>query len=517
MKNLKKIYSSFIALILLVAMMAMNVFATNVTINDTTSGTTRAFNAYKILDASQAAAESTSFGYAVNDKYRAALKKAILAVDSEADVSTDGKIIIWMETLTATTLVPFATEMYKQITKASLAADDTLTSGTAKNLAEGYWLIKDVTTGLQDNETYSAIIVDTVGKDEVDVNAKIDEPEVEKKVSGTAGEAGSDDIEAIVGTRLYYTIEATIPAAATFDQFSNYYLGFTDTLSKGLTLDAGTIKIMIGSQDITDEFAVANSTDANGVTSLTANCDDLKAITAPVVAGGDKIVLSYQATVNKEALITDGANSNKVTIDYSRNPDDPTDHGTTPPDEVVVYIGTEITINKVDADDNRVVLEGVDFVVTRTAASGGGKEYLNYDASTELITWGAESSKTTFSTDAAGKIVLPPLVDGTYQIEEIATLAGYKLLSAPLEVVITSTIDTTTNPPTRTALVVSIDGTDVTSDADEGTAEVTIENSTGTELPSTGGMGTTILYVVGGILVLGAFVLLITRRKVKAQ
>ena len=110
--------------------------------------------------------------------------------------------------------------------------------------------------------------------------------------------------------------------------------------------------------------------------------------------------------------------------------------------------------------------------------------------------------------------------DGTYYIHEIKPLAGYNSI-ADVEIVITAD---TSNGQSGNGAVSELVRIDVTADSVEGTgnaaagtATVTIANNKGSNLPSTGGMGTTIFYVVGSILVLGAAILLITKKRMSAR
>lgn len=137
------------------------------------------------------------------------------------------------------------------------------------------------------------------------------------------------------------------------------------------------------------------------------------------------------------------------------------------------------------------------------------KYYAVVDANNKITGWttegvkpeeGADASKTyasVFTTPASGKFTITGLDSDTYYLEEIVAPAGYNLLKAPITVTVKN------------------DGT--VTYGDNSTGEVRVLNSTGTELPSTGGMGTTIFYVLGGVLMAGAFVLLVVRKRMRTE
>ena len=138
----------------------------------------------------------------------------------------------------------------------------------------------------------------------------------------------------------------------------------------------------------------------------------------------------------------------------------------------------------------------------------------------KLAGWTDEANATELKTDSEGLIKVAGLDDGTYYIHEIKPLAGYNSI-ADVEIVITAD---TSNGQSGNGAVSELVRIDVTADSVEGTgnaaagtATVTIANNKGSNLPSTGGMGTTIFYVVGSILVLGAAVLLITKKRMSAR
>ncbi len=284
---------------------------------------------------------------------------------------------------------------------------------------------------------------------------------------------------------------------------------------------------------------------------------------------GQKITIEYAAKVNDEAVIGNDGNTNTAKLQYSNNPnaegtgkpntpDEPQDDdvtGVTPDDTTKTYV-TGIELEKIDGQDSSKKLQGVVFTIKGeklndikettyerfVEVASGGTYYLLTDGTytetapndqtadkyVEGISATAKYKKETgkaFSkaaadkveytatTDANGRISFTGLNAGTYTITEIKTNDGYNLLSSPIEIV----IGTRQEDDHFAAFTFSKDGEAPSETVNANKLyEFQVENNTGTQLPSTGGIGTTIFYVVGAILVIGAGVVLITRRRMDA-
>ena len=154
--------------------------------------------------------------------------------------------------------------------------------------------------------------------------------------------------------------------------------------------------------------------------------------------------------------------------------------------------------------EKEVALKDAEFILYRETSEG--KEYAVV-ANGKLTGWTKnEGDATKLVTPANGKFSIAGLDAGTYYLKETKAPAGYNLLKDPIKVVITASIDETTHAGTATITY-----------NETYTGEVKVENNTGTELPSTGGMGTTIFYVLGGVLMAGAFVLLVVRKRMRTE
>lgn len=226
------------------------------------------------------------------------------------------------------------------------------------------------------------------------------------------------------------------------------------------------------------------------------------------------ILVEYSAVLNDNARVekTAPGNINKVYLEYSNNPNGE-GIGKTPEDVVIVFT-YKLDVHKIDGD-TKANLAKVGFKLWRYAADGKTKEWAQVNESGKLTGWtDAEKSATELVSDAKGLFNVIGLDDGTYYIHESTTLPGYNSID---DAAVTISADTTNgqkgNGKVEELKTIEIK---VNNKSVEG-GVVTIENRKGSTLPTTGGMGTTIFYVVGSILVLGAAILLITKKRMSAR
>lgn len=446
---------------------------------------------------------------------------------------------------------------------------DAFQSGSAtkyENLPNGYYLVKDQdnTQGVEQgtNGYYTLYVVQAVNGT-LEFTPKGDVPEVEKKI--VEGNNKVDVNEASIGEEVNYEITGTLPT--NFDDYNTYYYVFTDTLSKGLTYNKD-VTVTVDGVDVTKYF-YTNATDYSETagTTITVGIQDIKALQlldGVTVTKDSKIVITYSATLNEAAVIAGEGNPNDVKLDYSNDPNNsgegttipPSDNpekpgpthptGNTPKDEVVTYT-TELTILKNDEDGN--VLTGAEFtltgdgvkvvlVTTEKFTEDAAGEYwklkngtytttapitaddetnnsadydsieTKYSKTTELVAKGDGKAETTVvgTVGDNGLVTFTGLGAGTYTITETKTPAGYNTITP-----VTFTL--TFNAETKTFVS---DNQDVVVGADN-KLDTTIVNKKGATLPSTGGMGTTLFYVIGAILVIGAGILLITKRRMSSR
>ncbi|WP_455678085.1 isopeptide-forming domain-containing fimbrial protein [Sharpea azabuensis] len=412
--------------------------------------------------------------------------------ESAADVAKalgDGTMTIaqLIDKLTLTTVAKTVTS----------AKDSTVIDG----LTAGYYLVKDK-DGTQANtsDAYTKFIVQVVG--DIDVKVKSDVPTVTKKVqdkNDSTGETSGwqDSADYDIGDDVPYQITGSMPD--NIGDYTTYKYIFTDTMSKGLTYTKKNATIKIGDTVVTDSFTEAITSQEDGSTVVTWTCDDLK--TAGVeLTPATKVVVTYKATLNEKAVIGSAGNPNTVNLTYSNNPNKGGDGetGKTPDDKNIVFTYKTV-VNKVD-QDGTTPLKGAGFTLQKKVNG----EY------TDVKTFTAgEDTTFTFS----------GLDDGEYKLIESTTPAGYNTIT-PIEFTISAKHDETADEPKLTELTVSKAsvGATFTPNTNEGSLTTNVVNKKGSTLPETGGMGTTLLYTVGGVLVaLAAAYIIISKKHEKAE
>ena len=416
------------------------------------------------------------------------------------------------------------------------------------NLPAGYYLVKDQDDSLEgDADTATEYIVQVLGN--VTMEPKDSGiPTVEKKVSEEDyrqddgyGTTYNDVADWDIGDSVPFKLIGSIPDMSAYDTYE--YI-FTDTLSNGLTLQEGTINVYIalGRDDEVREYTpltegvdytlTLNNVE-NGGGSFSIAFDNLK--TAPYIAQGNRnyVIVTYDATLNANAEIGLDGNPNSVYLEFSNNPNGE-GLGRTTEDTVIVFT-YELGGTKVDGENNDTTLPGAQFVLfngghTRVAAVVDGKlsgwselpdEYsaANHEEIPDDA-W-ADVENATITSDENGLFSVAGLDDGTYYLREIKAPDGYNLLEDDLKIVITAT---TTNGQTwngvaataLAALTISVDDAAAENgEPDTGAVAITVENNGGSTLPETGGIGTTIFYAAGALLVLCAGVLLFVKLRMR--
>ncbi len=345
---------------------------------------------------------------------------------------------------------------------ASVTSDDNPVvlpeSGT---LDDGYYLIV-ASNG-------SVLAVQTL--DDVEINEKNDYPTVTKEQKKAADPDYTEaEIPAEIGKYIDYQITVHVPANANKD------IIVVDKMSAGLEYDDSTG--LTYDPDISANIAEVASDDEGYDADATWQ---IKIPAATVIENqGEDIVITYRALIT-EACLIDTDRENEVTLTY--------DDGNYVLKDETNYTTYFTGIEKVDGDDNDVKLEGVKFELTLD-----GEAY-NVTKSGDYYIPGGDSNEV--ETDTNGLIIIRGLDNtlGDFVLTETETNEGYNLLETPKTLTL---VEDTAN-------------TYATDTFDQ------IENNKGTILPSTGGIGTTIFYVLGGLLVVGAAVVLVARRKAESK
>lgn len=370
------------------------------------------------------------------------------------------------------------------------------------NLPAGYYLVRDQNRSLAgDNDTYTEYIVQVLGN--VTMTPKSDMPVAEKKVddkndSNTTEdrETWQDSADYDIGDEIPFQLTVTLPN--NFSAYESYTLAFVDNLSQGLTYKNGSAEVFVdgvsvGNMEPVNEDQTLDETAAyNQGTLLIWNINDIK--DEPYNAEpGDTITIKYTATLNNNAVIGSEGNPNEFHIIFSNNPNG-TGVGKTPDDTVIVFTYQTI-VNKVDKDGEP--LAGAAFKLEKKQSDGSWQVVEEKEVGENITSF-------TFT----------GLDDGDYRLTETVTPTGYNTIE-PIEFTIAATHEATSADPQLTELNGNVATGEITftPDATEGSLSTDVVNVSGSTLPETGGMGTTVFYVVGGVLVAGVLVLLVAKRR----
>ena len=394
---------------------------------------------------------------------------------------------------------------------ASVAAD--AKSGTISGLAAGYYLVKD-TAAVSGEGASTKYILEVVKN--VTVTEKASVPTVDKRV-GTENKKVADYS---IGDDVPYTVTGILPAE--FDRYESYKtFTFTDTMSDGLTPPAANaVTVKIGQDDITSLFDVAINGQVLTV-SLKNNVDLKTAVhgsSNTKFAANDQIVVSYSAKLNDSAVIGGDGNVNTVNLEFSNNPnsDGDGDTGTTPDDKTVVFT-YKIVADKVEPTDDAAINEQAYSALTDEQK----KDYVKIGNEYQKVKPLAGAGFTLYKADgttvvkeiAAGDTTsfeFKGVDAGTYVLKETTVPAGYNKVD-DITITVTAQYDETAKPPVITSLTCA--PTDFVATAATGTVQGKILNQKGSELPTTGGMGTTVLYIIGGALVVICGIMLIAKKR----
>lgn len=489
-KNLSKLFAMALALIMVMAL-TVPAFAAqegdltggSITITNAASGET--YKAYQILYLESYNPDTGAYAYKANSEWASwlATQTSYVTIDAGGYVSwVDGAdpaefakaALAYANTMTGepahVTINPVATEV---------AGDNDVVFG---DLKLGYYLI--------DTSLGSLCSLDTTNPN-VDIYEKNSTPSVTKAVKEDSTDEYAETATIDVVDTIYYqlTVNTGTNSNGAGTGVDDSYV-ITDVLPTGITYNTGSVAI--ADWTLNDDYTV----DYEGQTlTITLLAGEGKALSA--LGQNANVTITYNAAVTGTVKLghTEG-NVNNVTLEYKEQ--ESTGSATVYTYSIGGYAEGEPIFKKVDGtvgENNGKPLEGVKFVLKNDATS----KYATFAADGKLTGWvDTKADATALETDENGAIYAYGLDAASYTLEETYTLPGYNLLSGTISAVIAEN---------------GIVTYDYSGDETDAANTIVIENKSGAELPSTGGMGTTIFYTLGGVLVVAAGVLLVTKKR----
>lgn len=477
-KTFKKLMAALLAVALLCAM-AVPAFAADeattetgtVTVQNVVSGKT--YKIYRILDIDTHDSTYNSVVYKVNNKWKDFIESTGNTYFTRID-STTGVVVV-KEGLTSENIAALAAAAKTWLGSHTIAADGEQTAGatdtsiqfTGKKL--GYYLLSSSNWG---TENADAIFSLSSSNPNVTVKEKNGKPTIDKKIVENSNTVENNT--AGIGDYVQFKITVNV-----IDGQPNNYV-IHDKMSAGLTFVNTTdhpVVVKVGSRTL-------NTTEYSFNDSILDGCAFELKINDNILHPNDVVTVTYYGQINSSAVIN-GDNTNEAKLTYGTNGDSTWEKTTTKVFGFKVF--------KHAGTDKENLLPGAEFRLYKTV--GEETYYAKFDANGLLTGWATEAtaSGVTMTSNNTSALVLNGLDAGTYYLEETKAPDGYNKLITPVTVTI------------------SKEG--VVSPAENGI--VYVSNNAGATLPSTGGMGTTLFYVIGGGLMVAAVVLLVTKKRME--
>lgn len=460
-KTFKKLFAALLAAALVLAMAVPAFAVTNATkgsikIDHTVSGET--YTIYRMFKLDSYNAESNTYSYTVEPAWETFFSTG--AGSSYIDLDSNGHPT-WKTGADAAAFAKAALTWAAD--KKISGTKETATGGTVtfSNLDLGYYLV---------DSSLGALCGLNTTNPNATIKEKNEKPEIKKEVQTSAGDWSSEN-NAKIGDTVEYKVEIKVADGA-----QKYTV--TDTMSKGLTFNNSSLKVT-ANDAVTTDYTLTSTT--NGFTLV------LPETYVSTLTKGTTIIVTYNATLNKDAVIDGDGNANEVKLSYGN-------HQNTVPSKVTTK-SYQFDLVKVDGTTNKL-LDGAEFEL----ADGETKlSFVKDTAGNYRVAAAGEDGATTTITVKGGKVNIYGLAGKTYTLTETKAPGGYNKLVTP------ETVNLTEGSKAHATF-----DADVYKDGG-----VVVKNNAGTVLPSTGGMGTTLFYVVGGGLMVAAVVLLVTKKRMK--
>lgn len=467
MKRTKRIASVLLALVMALSLIT-TAFAAgetgSITIDNAVVGQT--YTIYQILDLESYNKDSGAYAYKATAAWHdfingADVKSVYVNVDAQGYVT-------WVKDADVAAFAKLAQEYAAKNSignQGTKKANSTTVEFT--NLDLGYYLV-DSTLG-------TICSLDTTNPS-VTIKEKNSQPTVDKQVQENSNGTWGDTNDANIGDTVNFKTTINVVDG----QPKNYVLH--DKMSNGLTFDAGSVEVKIGDRTLT------LGSDYTLITNPKDGCTFEIEFKENVLKPNDVVIVTYSATLNEKAVIYPEPNTNETKLVYGEGSE-------TTWDETKTFT---YQFDLVKTKTDKTVLDGAEFKLYDAKTEGNEIALIDEGNGVYRVATAAEKAAEGFvsATIKAGKVTIKGLDSGTYYLEETKAPAGYNVLAERVEVKID-----------HANLTATVEGDTYVSGG------VQVINQTGAELPSTGGIGTTIFYVVGGLLVVAAGVLLVTRKR----
>lgn len=483
MKLIKKIAAIMFAFMMVVSM-SCNVKANEGASPETTGTLTinkvkekQTYKLYKILDLESFSGDNYSY------KVTAGWEEFFSTGEGKYYISiNENNYAYWNTNEDAATYSAFAQKALVYATNKKITPVETFTTTTGQttitkdSLDLGYYLL---------DSSVGTLCSLSSSQPNVTIDEKNDVPSVEKGVSNTQNGTFDTSSTASIGDTVYFKTTITAQPGA-----QNYVLH--DKMTYGLTFN-NKVEVKKGESPVATSYYTLKTSDFNDDCTFEivfgqTFCDDLQK--------DEKITVTYSATLNENAVIAGEGNKNETWLKYGENNNLETTHPTTDTKTFEMHVFKFYKDKK--NSDNETGLADAKFTLSKNPNGIDPIKLINKGSNTYRVAKKDETNTITeVITPDNGRFTIQGLGAGTYYLTEIQQPAGYNKLSGPVTVVIDE------NEKVRVG----------ESEANP----VKVENKSGTVLPSTGGAGTTMIYLIGGALVLGSGVVLVTKRRVKGK
>lgn len=412
----------------------------------------------------------------------------------------------------------------------NVSGTGTVISQETTNLGYGYYLIKDTTNNLDDYDVYGLSILQVHNNTPIDIKPKNAKPKVDKSIydnddhdgpdgSNVIGAGWGETADYAIGESFQCKLTATINQYSDIKAYETYKLVLNDEWSAGIDYDtAVTPKVeLVINGDYEHPKTITNAVvgTPDSERKMTVTIADLKQhLTDPQDKDKIEVVVTYNAKLNANAAVGNGfdaenkQNNNKVYLEYSNNPN-AEGTGTTTEDHVYVFT---YTLENTKVNNLGESLGGAGFKLYKEAQGDNPAAYATFDSDNKFAGWVDSIDKATEiesseATGTLGQFTMTGLDAGTYVLTETKVPEGY---SPAADTRFTITAEHKENSDAKAVAVIKIDN-------DESKKGITVVNSKASNLPETGGMGTTIFYAAGGILAAGAVIALAATKKAKKE